>query len=89
MGHIVNLSSIIGHVKFEAGIYIEEKSQLVNFGKIGYTSLQSKNGLSRLFSNRTYDSDMIYRVVKKARNLQYDDATDCILKLVEFALHRH
>ena len=30
-----------------------------------------------------YDSDTIYRVVKKARNLHYDDATDCMLKLVE------
>ena len=26
---------------------------------------------------------MVYRVVKKARNLQYGDATDCIPKLVE------
>ena len=26
---------------------------------------------------------MTYRVVKKARKLQYSDATDCILKLVE------
>ena len=56
---------------------------MVNFGKIGYTSLQSKGALSLLFSCRTYDSDMIYRVVKKASNFYYGDATDCMLKLVE------
>ena len=26
---------------------------------------------------------MIYRVVKKARTIQYSDASDCILKLIE------
>ena len=51
--------------------------------EIAYTGLQSKSALCRLFSGRTYDSDMIYRVVKKARTLYYGDATDCMLKLVE------
>ena len=74
--HVVNLSSIIGHVKFEAGLSIEEKNQLVAFGKMGYTGVQSKNGSCRLFTNRTYDSDMLYRVVKKARTIQYRDASD-------------
>ena len=83
LGHVVNLSSIIGHVKFESDLSVEERSQLVNFGKIGFTGLQSKTSLCRLFSNRIYDSDMIYRVCKQARYLQYSDATDCMLKLVE------
>ena len=39
VGHVVNLSSIIGHVKFEANLSIEEKIQLVTFGKMGYTGL--------------------------------------------------
>ena len=37
--HAVNLSSIVGHVKFEADLSVEERRQLANFGKIGYTSL--------------------------------------------------
>ena len=39
--------------------------------------------LCRLFSGETYNSDMIYRVERKARTLYYSDATDCMLKLVE------
>ena len=70
IGHVVNLSSIVGHIRFEAGVYIEERSQLANFGKIGYTSLEFKTALCRLFSNRTYNPNMMYRVVKKARNLR-------------------
>ena len=62
---------------------MREREQLANFGKIGYTGLQSKGALSRLFSCRTYDSDMSYRVIKKSRNFHYGDTTDCMLKLVE------
>ena len=54
-----------------------------NFGKINYTGLQSKTALSRLFSTRTYDPGMIYRVVRKARTLHYGDAPNYMLKLVE------
>ena len=43
LGHAVDLSSIIGYVKFEADLYIEEKSQLITFGKMSYTGVQSKN----------------------------------------------
>ena len=78
-GHVVNLSTIAGHVKFESDLSVDEREHLANFGKIGYTGLQSKGALSRLFSCRTYDSDMIYRVVKKARNFHYGDATDLSL----------
>ena len=39
LGHGVNVSSIVGHVKFEADWYIEERIQLVNFGKINYTGV--------------------------------------------------
>ena len=56
---------------------------MANFGKIGYTGLQSKSALCRLFSGRTYDLDMTYRVIKKARTLHCGDATDCMLKLVK------
>ena len=53
------------------------------FGKMCYTGLQFKTALCRLFSGRTYDLDITYRVVRKARTLHYGDATDCMLKLVE------
>ena len=82
-GHVINLSSIPGHIRFESDLFIEERSQLANFGKIGYTGLQSKSAFCRLFFGRTYDSAMMYSVVRKARTLHYGDATDCMLKLVE------
>ena len=46
-GHVVNLSSIPGHIRFESDLSIEERSQLPNFGKIGFTGLQSKTTLCR------------------------------------------
>ena len=33
--------------------------------------------------NRTYDSDMIYRVIGKYRTLQFGDASDCMMRLVD------
>ena len=83
VGHVVNLLSIVDHVKFEADLSVEDGSQLANFGQIGYTGLHSNTIVSRLFSSRTCNSDMIYRVVKKVRNLQNGDVTVYILKLVE------
>ena len=74
----------MGHVKFESNVYIEEKDYLNNFEKIGYTVLQSKNGCVRLFGNRTYDSDIIYCVVKKAGDEQFGNVTDYMFKLVDF-----
>ena len=65
VSHVVNLSSIVGHVEFEAGLSGEDRSQLANFGKIGYTGLQSVTVFCRLFSSRAYYLDMIYRVVKR------------------------
>ena len=56
---------------------------MANFGKIGYTVLKSKTVLCRLFFGRTNDSDMIYCVIRKASTLNYGDATDYMLKLVE------
>ena len=70
-------------------IYVEEVSQLINFGKFGYKGLQSKTAICCLFSNRTYESNMNYHVVKKARNLKYGDATDYLLKLVELLGNYH
>ena len=83
IGHVVNLASIPGYVRFESSLSIEERGQLAIFGKIGYTGLTSKCAFCRLFSGQTYDSDMIYRVVKKARILYCGDATNCMLKVVE------
>ena len=64
VSHVVNLLSIVGHVEFEAGLSGEDRRQLTNFGKIGYTGLQSVTVFCRLFSSRAYYSDMIYRFVK-------------------------
>ena len=47
IGPVVNLSFIPGHIRFESDLSIEERSQLPNFGKIGYTGLQSKTTLCR------------------------------------------
>ena len=69
LDRVVDVSSIVGRVKFEAELSIEERKQLDTFGKMGYTGLQSKNGVSRLFSNRIYDLEMIYYVVGNTRNL--------------------
>ena len=63
--HIVNESSIFTDARIESDLTEDEKNQLVIFGKMGGTALNTKNGLIRLFSNRTYDSTLIYRIVKK------------------------
>ena len=39
LGHVVTLSSILGHVKFEDDLSIEEKRQFVTVGKMSYTGL--------------------------------------------------
>ena len=39
LGHMVNFSSIVGHIKFEAHFSVGERSKLLNFGKMGYTAL--------------------------------------------------
>ena len=39
LSHVVNVSFIIGRVKFEADLSIEGRSQLINFGKISYSDL--------------------------------------------------
>ena len=88
-GRVANHASIVGHVKFESDLSNEEKDQLNNFGKIGYTGSQPKSGLIRLFENRTYYSDMIYRVVKKARDEQVGNTTGCMLKLVDLGILTH
>ena len=63
--HIVNESSILTHARIESDLTEDEKNQLATFGKMGSTALNAKNGFIRLFSNRTYDSFLIYRIVKK------------------------
>ena len=69
-GHIVNESSILTDARIESDLTEDEKNQLAVFGKMGSTAQNVKNGLIRLFTNRTYDSSLIYRVVKKHRILQ-------------------
>ena len=60
-----------------------EKNQLATFGKMGSSALNAKNGLIRLFTNRTYDSSLIYRIVRKHRILQFGDSSDCMINFME------
>ena len=82
-GHIVNESSILTHARLGSDLTKDEKNQLATFWKMGSTALNAKNGLIRLFSNHTYDSSLIYRIVKKHRILQFGDASDFVIKLME------
>ena len=68
-GHIVNGYSILTHAGIESDLAEDEKNQLVTFGKKGGTALNAKNGSIRLLSNRTYDSNLIYRIVKKTSDI--------------------
>ena len=86
---IVNESSIFTHAKTESNLTDDEKNQLATFGKMGSTGLNAKNGLIRLFMNRTYDSALVYRFVRKHRILQFGDSTNCMIKLVELgSIHK-
>ena len=50
---------------------------------MGGIAQNAKNRLIYLFTNRTYDSSLIYRIVKKDRILQFGDSTDCMIQLME------
>ena len=52
---------------------------LRSFGRMCHSGLQSKNSLLRLFPNRTYDIDMIYRVGKRSKVEVYCDASECMV----------
>ena len=82
-GHIVNEPSILTHAKIESDLIEDEKNQFAVFGKMGSTAQNTKQGLIRLFTNRTYDSSLIYHVVKKHRILQFGDLSDCMITLIE------
>ena len=82
-GRVVNESSVYGHAKVESDQSEDEKNKLVKFGRMGGTVQNGKNGLIRLFMNRTYDSDIIYRIIGKYRTLQFGDSTDCMMRLVD------
>ena len=71
------------HARIESDLTDDEKNQLATFRKMGSTALYAENGLIRLFSNRTYYSSLIYRIVKKHWILQFGDSSDCMIKLVE------
>ena len=88
-GHIVNESSIFTHARIESDLTVDEKNQLATFEKMGSTGLNAHNGLLRLFTNRTYDSSLVYRIVKKHRILQFGDSTGCMIKLVKLgSIHK-
>ena len=81
-GHVVKQASISGHASYESDLSDDEKNQLAKFGKMGSTTQNTKNCLLRLFQNRTYDSYLIFCVVKKYRNLQFGDSSACMIKLM-------
>ena len=62
-GHIINESSILTRARIESDLTEDEKNQLATFGMMGSIALNAKNRLISLFSNRTYDSSLIYRIV--------------------------
>ena len=51
MSYVVNLSFIVGHVRFEADLSVDDRNQLANFGKIGLSfvlqsDIRSKHDVS-------------------------------------------
>ena len=87
--YIVNESSIFTHARIESDLTDDEKNQLAIFWKMGSSTLNAKNGLNRLFTNRTYDSSLIYRIVRKHRILQFSDSSDSMIKLIELgSIHK-
>ena len=78
-GHSVNESSIFTHARIESDLVDDEKNQLAIFEKMGSSALNTKNGLIRLFTNRTYDSSLIYNNIKKYRILQFGDSSYCMI----------
>ena len=50
---------------------------------MGSTTWNTKNGLIRLFMDRIYDSDMIYRVNLKNQTLQFGYSSDCMTRLMD------
>ena len=62
-GHIVNEASILTHARIESNLTKYEKNQLAIFGTMSGTAQNIKNRFIRLFTNRTYDSSLIYRIV--------------------------
>ena len=88
-GLIVNESSIFTHAGIESDLTDDEKNQLTTFGKMGSIGLNAKNWLICLFTNRTYDLSLIYRIVKQHRILQFGDSSDCMIKLVDLgSIHK-
>ena len=82
-GHVVNQASFSGHASYESDVSDDEKNQLAKFGRMGSTFQNAKHCLIRLFQNRTYDSSLIYRVIKKHRILQFGDSSDFMIKLID------
>ena len=50
---------------------------------MGSTAQNAKYCLISLFQNRTYDSSLICRVIKKHRILRFGDSSDCMIKLMD------
>ena len=72
-----------GHARVESDLSKDENNQLEKCGRMRSTAQSTQNGVNRLFMNRTYDSSLIYRVIKKHRILQFDDSSDCMIKLMD------
>ena len=63
-GYVANEASISSHARVESDFSKDEKNQLAKFGRMSSTAYNAKNRLIRLFMNRTYNSFLIYRVIK-------------------------
>ena len=82
-GHVVNEVYTYGHARFESDLSVDEKNQLAKLGRIGSTAQNVENGFIRLLMNRTYESDMIHRVIKKHRTLQFGGSSECMIRLMD------
>ena len=61
-GHVINDTCISGHARVESDLSKDEENRISKFGRIGSTPENTKNGVIRLFMNRTYDSSLICRI---------------------------
>ena len=80
--YVINQVSNSGHVSYESDLSDDEKNPLAKFGIIVSTVQNAKNCLISLFQHHTYDSSLIYRVIKKHRILYFDDSSGCMIKLM-------
>ena len=68
-GRVVNQASISDHASYESDLSDDQKNQLAKFGKMGSTAQNAKKWFNTFFRHRTYDSSLIYHVIKNHRIL--------------------